>query len=135
VAAADNGDGAYGNVLLYADYPDPDIVRPNDDVDADSIHFAQTSPMQPSATQSSTFRNSIIRAVFTADPAALAHNDTVDLYFNAEGMITPMDQTKQGASVSPQEHSACNGLASQFPYPRTGNARGGESVRELSENW
>lgn len=36
--AGDNGDGTYTNPPLYADYPDPDIIRVDDD-----FYFASTT--------------------------------------------------------------------------------------------
>ena len=47
---ADNGDGTYTNPILFADYPDSEIIRVGDDVyyQSSSFHLAPGNPIMHS---------------------------------------------------------------------------------------
>jgi beta-xylosidase len=112
VIAADNGDGTYSNPPLYADFPDPDIIRVGDDFYMVSTTFMNSPGLallhSKDLVNWTTINNIVDRLEFGNDPRQNMNGGT--LYRN--GIYAPSIRYNNGTfyvAVQP------NGISGNVP--------------------
>ena len=76
--SADNGDGTFTNPVLWADFPDPDIIRVDD-----TYYFVSTSmPLVPGATIMRSY--DMVNWEFAANALPFIENDDKHSLLNGE---------------------------------------------------